>query len=479
MIRQFFFLLLSLYTAFAQTPQIILGPDEIAVNQTWTITITIHNGQLKEYDQFPEINGFRKGGQSSSSQTTIVNGQVNSSYSLIATYIPQQQGIITIPPFSMKINGQLVSSPGKKVKVGPPVKSQTHDPFGSFFDRDDFFDPFARRRAPTEFIDVKEDAFLALTTNKNEVYVGEGFNAVLAFYVAENNQAAMDWHDINRQFTEMVQKLRPKNCWEENFGIESVEGRTVTINNKLYTQFKIYQATYYPLAAGSVEFPSVSLEMIKYKIAKNPSFFSPNRQRDFKTFYSKPKTVRVKSLPPHPLQNIAAVGNYRLAETLHPKEIRTGSSVKYEFTIYGEGNIGAINRPVLKPQKAFDIFDPNVRQNIRRENNRVTGSATFTYYLIPQEPGMFNLGDFFQWYFFNPETNRYDTLKASATLRVTGESLANNSIETEGESTFYDLAATADNTLSGRSWVEQYRILLNLTAALLLVVSIYAAFFRK
>lgn len=477
--RQIFLpLFFSLHLAFAQSPQIILGPDEIAENQTWTITITVHNDKLKEYDNFPDIEGFRKSGQSTSSQTSIVNGQVSSSYSLIMTYVPLKQGIISVPPFSMKINGQVINSPGKKVKVGPPVNTRTYDPFRDFFDRDDFLNPF-RNRTPTEFIDVKEDAFLALTTSKDEVYVGEGFNAVLAFYVSEDNQAAMDWYDINRQFTEIVKKLKPKNCWEENFNIESIEGRSVEINNKSYTQFKIYQATYYPLTAEPVEFPEVSLEMIKYKIAKNPSFFSPNRQRDFKTFYSKPKKVRVKELPPHPLRSIAAVGNYRLKESARPMEARTGQSVQYEFTIYGEGNIGAITKPVVRNQQVFDVFDPNVRQNIRRENNRVTGSATFSYYLIPKESGTFNLGDYFQWFFFNPETGRYDTLHASTVITVTGESLKNDAIESSGESSFYNRIATADNTLHNKSWLDGNLWLLNLLAVLLLIASAYGTFFRK
>ncbi|HRG10756.1 MAG TPA: hypothetical protein PLJ08_19425, partial [Cyclobacteriaceae bacterium] len=68
----------------------------------------------------------------------------------------------------------------------------------------------------------------------------------------------------------------------------NIEGEHVEINGKGYTQYKIYQGTFYPLNTKDVEFPSIGLEMIKYKVAKNPSFFGQNRQEDFKTFYSKP-----------------------------------------------------------------------------------------------------------------------------------------------------------------------------------------------
>lgn len=62
--------------AFAQQIQIQLGPDEIGENQFWTISVTVSNDQLKSYSSFPDIEGFRKRGTSTQSQTNIINGQV-------------------------------------------------------------------------------------------------------------------------------------------------------------------------------------------------------------------------------------------------------------------------------------------------------------------------------------------------------------------------------------------------------------------
>ncbi|HKZ36480.1 MAG TPA: BatD family protein, partial [Chryseolinea sp.] len=121
------FLLYIFSTAQAQV-QITLGPDEIGENQTWTITITVQNDRLKNYDNFPDIKGFRKRGQSTQSTTNIVNGQISSSQSVIMTYAPSQQGTFTIPTFTLRVNDKPVNVPGKKVKVGPPVQQQ-RDPF--------------------------------------------------------------------------------------------------------------------------------------------------------------------------------------------------------------------------------------------------------------------------------------------------------------------------------------------------------------
>jgi hypothetical protein len=139
--------------------------------------------------------------------------------------------------------------------------------------------------------------------------------------------------------------------------------------------------------------------MIKFKVAKNPSFFGQNRKEDFKTFYSKEKTVKVKELPPHPLRDAVAVGDYRMDERLNNTRLTTGQSVSYDFNIYGEGNISSIEKPPVPASDQFEFYEPNMKQNINRENGRVTGSKSFSYFMIPKEPGTYRLGDYFQWIF--------------------------------------------------------------------------------
>lgn len=473
-----FFSLLFIASIFsiatAQEVQITLGPDEIGENQTWTITITVQNDRLKSYDNFPEIKGFRKRGQSTQSTTNIVNGQISSSHSVIMTYLPIQQGTVVVPSFTMNVNEKPVSVPGKKVKVGPPQQQQQRDPFRNFFDRspaDDFFG-----EGETEFMDVKEEAFLALTTSKDEVYIGEGFNATLSFFVAQDNRAPLQFYELGRQLAEILKKIKPTNCWEENFNIENIDGENIRINGRDYTQYKVYQATFYPLNTEPINFPTVGLEMIKYKVAKNPSFFGQNRKEDFKTFYTKSKRITVKELPPHPLKNSVAVGDYKLDERIRSKTLETGRSAAYNFNIYGEGNISAVAKPNVKSDESFEFYEPNVRQDINRQNNRVTGTKSFDYFMIPKEPGKYRLGNYFQWVFFNPRIEKYDTLKSQLTLNVTGESKKNEAIEARDVGNFYDKIEVADNTLRSvtndnwQSWAFNSFILVMLAASAYLVL---------
>jgi hypothetical protein len=426
-----------------------LGPDEIGSNQVWTIVVSVKNGRIKSYDNMPEIPGFRKRGMSSQSSTSIVNGQMSSEESIVMNYTPMKEGVITVPSFTITVNGKAIKVNGKKVKVGPPVQQRRSDPFQNQFDRspaDDFFG-----NQEPDYVEVRDDALLLLQTSKSEVYVGEGFNTTLSFLIADDNRAHLQFYELDKQLSAILKKLRPGNCWEENFPLESIEGEAVTINGKRYTQFLIHQAMYYPFNTDPIRFPALELEMIKFKVARNPTYFGRNRQEDFKTYTSTPKTVVVKQLPPHPLSNSVAVGNYKLREKISDTHLQTGNSASYEFNVYGEGNISAIQKPNIKGDDYFEFYDPEVRQEISKERNRLAGTKSFRYYMIPREPGQYNLGKYFGWVFFNPNTARYDTLTSQVVVDVQGESKKNEAIQSRDQGSFYDKIQLAGNSLQTRN----------------------------
>ncbi len=455
----------------AQEVSIVIGKTEIPINQFFTIAIKIENDRLKSYDNFPDIPSFTKRGTSSSSSTNIINGKVTSSQSVIQNYLPDKQGRFVLKPFTMTVNGKKVSSPGATIVIGPPRERSRRDPF-----RDPLENFFPRKDRTTEFIDIEDEAFLALITDKNEVFVGEGFNASLSFYVAESNRAPLQFHELGKQLSAILKKIKPSTCWEENFNIENISGDPITINNKRYTQYKIYQATYFPLNLEPINFPSVSLEMIKYKVAKNPSFFGRNRQENFKTFYSKPKSVTVNNLPPHPLMDKVPVGEFELEEKISQREVITGQSFNYQFNVYGKGNIASIPKPEIVENDNFDFYDPNVVQNINRRNNRVTGTKSFRYYGLPNEPGEYDLGNYFSWIFFNPEEEFYDTLTSNITIRAIGESKKNQTIMANDLGEFYDKIEFEDNSLRDLNVLADMKIYANIIVLLMLFSAVVIIF---
>src|SRR5690606_5905940 len=163
--------------------------------------------------------------------------------------------------------------------------------------------------------------FFSLTVDKEEVYVGEGFNVVLAFYMSEDNQAPFNFHEPGRQLENIIKKIKPTNAWEENFNITNIQPERVEINGKGWTRLQVYESTFYPFSEGGVTVPSIPWERIKYRIAKNRTFFGNNRQEDVKTLYSAARNIAVEPLPPHPLKSEVSVGEYELRENFDQKEV--------------------------------------------------------------------------------------------------------------------------------------------------------------
>jgi hypothetical protein len=186
--------------------------------------------------------------------------------------------------------------------------------------------------------------------------------------------------------------------------------------------------------------------------------------------------VYVKDLPPHPLKDEVSVGNYKLKEEISSESINTGKSFTYAFTIYGEGNISAITRPEPNTNIFFEFYPPNIRQNINRGNNRVTGNKTFNYYIIPNEPGDYDLRKFFEWIFFNPTSEEYDTLQSEITIHVTGESKRNNQILSNDMGTFYDQIEIESNQLKAVFKDEWIKTFANLFILVMLGAAIYLVF---
>ena len=208
----FIFLTLIAFGANSQNASISIGNNTIGLNQAFTITITVADDQLQNYTNFPDIVGLKKRGTSSMSSTNIVNGSISSSSSIVQNYVAEKEGKYVLKPFKMKINGKEVSSGGTTITVGAAVQAQRR---GFFDDDSDPFEEFfgGGKKTPKEFIDVQDDAFFMVQSNKQSVYRGEGFLMTASFYIGFTNRAQLQFpNDISKQLAEIFKKIKPANC---------------------------------------------------------------------------------------------------------------------------------------------------------------------------------------------------------------------------------------------------------------------------
>lgn len=457
----------------AQEVVIKLGRSPVPIDEYFTIAVTLKNQQLKTIGKFPELEGFEKSNRFSSTTTNIVNGQISTEQTITQNYAPLKEGEFVIKPFTLEINGKTVGFKGEKVTVGPPAANpnagNNSPPISGFGLLDDLFG----KQKPQEYIDKQEDAFLAFSTTKNQVYVGEGLGVDLSFFVAREDQNLLDFYEFNKQYTQILKTLKPATAWEETFSLTSVEPVSVTIDGKEYLQFKLFEAVYFPLNTQPLLFPSVGLEMVKYRIAKEPGFFGDNRMASRKTFYTSPKIVTVNPLPPHPLADAVPVGVYTLKESLDRSTFLAGKSFSYQFELRGEGNLATLKAPVPDTIPNLDFSQPDSKEDIVRQNGRVFGQKQFQYYATPKTPGQYDLGQAFSFIFFNPETARYDTLRSEITVTVAGEADNDATIQSRDMGEFYERIPEESNSLLGLNQFSEVKLYTNLVVLFLLLVSLY------
>lgn len=467
---------LFLFFGLAQAQEVVieLGPNEIGLNETFTIKVTLADEKIKSYDQFPDIQGFEKQGISQSSSMNVINGQMSSSNSIIQYYKPTRNGVFRLPSFNITINGTPFSSEGKSITVTEAKSSQglrvnPNDPFADFF---------GRAPSEPEYVELDDDAFFSVSLDKEEIYAGEGFTLSMAFYMSELNQAPFQFYEPGKQLDAILKNVKPTNVWEENYNISNIEPERVNINGKRWTRYKVYEATYFPFAEGEINIPRVPWEMIKYRVAKNPTFFGANKQEDFKTFYSSPRTITIKPLPSHPLKNEVSVGEFQLRENIQEANVETGQGFDYNFGISGVGNINSISPPQMLSVPNLSTFDPNVRQQINRGYGRVSGIKEFNYYITINEAGEYSLADQFEWIYFDPKREVYDTLKSEALIRVMGESKVNESLSNQRLGGVYDRIAIEDNRFLNEEYKYYFTIGINIFL-LLAVILLTVLIFRK
>ncbi len=456
---RFLFVILLLINSFAWAQDtkisIELGEKNLPINKPFTISVIIQNSERRDATGFPNIQGFQKRGVESVTTSTVVGGKTLLNHRIIQNYAANKEGTYRIAQFSMMVNGQPVRSEGGTINVIPPSLSGNE----SLSDKNE---------VENGGIIAEEEAFLALRVNTSRVFVGQGFTVKLALYVAETNTTEMNFPDnLGGQVSAISHKLQPSNCLIENFEIEEVQTVPILIGTKKYTEYKLYQAVLYPLNSQPIHFGEVELTMMVKQGGKETP----------KVFKASSFSVVPIELPSNIAKNQAIVGMFQVQERLSTNRIVTGKSFQYEVHLVGEGNFAAIPTPEILSDTLFDFYPPTVRQLISRRIGRVTGEKIFTFQVIPKQAGTFALGKYVHWMHFDPQTARYDTLRANLTVKVSGKSIKDDSEASEDDSIYANLDK-ADSTQQEIDWRALVNGLANLMLAVMLV-GMVAIFWTK
>ena len=383
------FFFVSFFGYAQEEVKIEFGKKNILIDEPLTVRVLIKNNEKSNVSQFPDLQGFTK----SDRKVTHAKGP---SHTITQSYTPSREGTYRIASFELTINGKIYESEPAVIVVSTPKEEDE----------------------PNEIISlekIKDNAFLAMTVDKNKVFVGEGFRVSLAFYVAENNTIKMDFpDDLNAQVDAIAKKIKSPDCLEERVTITTIAEASRVINGKKYLSYKFFEALYFPLNNNDITIPAVDLRMEQTN--------KKNGNQDAITFTDKPFSVTVLDLPEHPLKDKVVPGDFSLVEQIETRKINTGKSFNYSFKIVGQGNFSTINVSSPINDSYFDFYPPDIRDT--RLGGQLIREKEFRYRIVPKDSGQQSLDKYFYWIYFNTKKQAYDTLKSNLKIKVLGKAIA-------------------------------------------------------
>ncbi len=358
----------------AQTPEFTASLDRttVGLGEQCTLMLTLSNAGLDGGTNLrtPDLGKFRiMNGPNRSSSVQIINGSISSS--IVYSYLlePKEIGKFTIGSATIEIGGKILTSSPMMMEV---VKATAK--------------PAQQAAAPeAPGAAVGDNLFLKATVDRTHVVQGEQINLVFKLYtrVSINNYAV----EKNPNMT---------GFWGEEVEVaKDIRLSNEVINGKQYRVGIIKRMALFPTQPGNLEISPMEIQttvQVQDRRAVDPfdSFFRDpfGRAVNYKVNSDAIK-VKVDPLPPGAPDDFkGAVGQFAMSTTVDKKTTRTNEPVNLKVTVSGTGNIKLIESPVVDLPADFEQYTPKVSDNINRTGEKVSGSKTFEYLLIPRYPGV-------------------------------------------------------------------------------------------
>ena len=224
------------------------APSAVVKGETFRLTYTVntHNAKGFRVGNITDFDVLMGPTQSSSSSTSIVNGQRTSSKTLTFTCVlrPKNEGTFTIPSATIIAEGQQLKSKELTVKVLPPDQKATATQSQQSGSQ-------SKGAASSQTGKIgDDDLFIVATVNKKKVYEQEAILLTYKIYTTVNlTNMSGKMPDLKGFHTQEVDM--PKGNRE--FELEHYNGRNY--RTMIYSQYVLF-----PQQSGQLEIPAITFE---------------------------------------------------------------------------------------------------------------------------------------------------------------------------------------------------------------------------
>ena len=391
-----------------------IGTEE---SVTFTITIDGSDGSDVQVPQPPEAEGLTllQTIPRTQQSVSIVNGQMSRSFGYSWVYRPTETGTARISATTLKVGDREYHTQPIQVQVIPqdqrPAQPRQVDPFQSL--RSPFTPP--SDEAPPE--PDESDLFIRAIPTQRTAWQNEQVVVEYRLFFREG---------IQLRQSRLTDSWDAEGFWREELDVETRPIPRIMVENGLrYNTIVLKKAAVFPTRAGELTVDPLKIEseaMLPFG-SRDPfrSLFAMQTRFTPVQLASPEVTIESRPLPDgKPDSFNGAVGTFALTVNPDRTELEVGESMQLTVTVTGRGNLATMDAPSINVPAAFDAYDPDVSTLLDRSGNRLNGSKTFRYILIPRTNGTFEVPPVeFSW--FDPDAGRYRTSSSSPIpVTVTG-----------------------------------------------------------
>jgi len=320
---------LAIMAAFAAAAaaevKVSVNPAALYRGEKANFTITAEGGDI-EFPKIDTIGGYRVLGVSSSRSIQINNSKVSKKSTRTYTFEPESS--LTIPSYTVRIDGRDYATKELKVDVVKPAAGRGGDDF---------------------VVEIKAD--------KDEVYVGEPVDLSISFKQKVNVRA------------DRVEIGEPK---LNNFWVKKVGGVDTGREGEYLLQTLHYRI--FPQKPGEFDIGPVEAAVGKFAqmpggaggIFDDPFFRAMRMGINWKKIYSNGVKLKVKALP----EGLELYGRYTIEAVPDKRTVHAGKPVNLTVRIKGTGNIDDIRK-----------YDPQIENVVvYADEPRITTAVTDAAY---------------------------------------------------------------------------------------------------
>ncbi len=359
-----------------------VAQNRVEMGTQFEITFTLGGASGGANFRPPAFNDFLVlSGPNQSTQMNFVNGAMSSSVSYSYVLQARSVGKFTIGAASVDAGGKHLESQPLAMEV---VKGSSRP---------------QQQPGKSQQQDVQENAdigrqigdnlFLKVDVDRVKVSQGEQITVTYKIYTRVN---------VVNYTISKVPSLT--GFWSEDLEVpRQIQLTTETVNGKQYRVGVLKKTALFPQRGGTLELDPMEVNCVVQVQTRrrsndlfdqffNDPFFGNGANVNHKVT-SQPLKITVLPLPAEnvPASFNGAVGKFTMEAWLDKNQTKTNEPVTLKVKMSGRGNLKLVQPPLVAVTSDIEKYEPKIYDNITHEGDRVAGTRTFEYLLIPRHAG--------------------------------------------------------------------------------------------